>query len=339
MKKIENLDSKLAIDEVFQNYSDVFSKTLHIYHKEWWGIKSATLVLPGHKLEIPANSPVDIRIADKILATRGIRYVFFQGYSHNAADLAEHISAFLGASVKMAVVTHVSVAQFDNQFEIDMLSLMMNQKKRGILKALFSVKPNFHTTCEAVEPLLLVNALPAWAVELPDVRTVDAAFIPLARGLRKNLHANHIALCRSSYSTVFSSQHGGDLLDIIDHKKVQYLGFIPPSHIRQIMGRVGLVLNVTLIECQPMTFNEAVSVGTPCLTGPLFLPFMAKHPLRELTEILEPDNVELIRVHAERIKQLWWHDHDGVVDMCRDYHEQVQRASAESYLLAVSRLD
>ncbi|CAN7646609.1 hypothetical protein LJR257_004751 [Ensifer adhaerens] len=311
-------------------YRGLEERILHIYHTEWWGIRSATELLPGATIGISAYSPFERkRVLDEI-RQRGIAQVVFQGYSQNAADLAEYLHTSRNHQFEINVVTHVSPAQFDNQFEIEMLAIMVNQKQRGVVDRLWSVKPGFDGTCREFESLLLVNTLPPWRLNSKE-RQTSAALIPLTRGLRKNMQANHIALANSSYDVIFSTLHSADLMGIANEAKIRFIGHVPQTVVRDIMGAVGLVSNVTLIECQPMVFNEAVSVGTPCLTGPLYLPFCSDHPLRELTEIREPDNVRKIRSKAEEIKSLWQENPGRISEMCQDYHQLVTVLSAETY--------
>lgn len=314
-------------------YGGFEERILHVYHMEWWGIRSATELLPGASIGISAHAPTHPQEVLRVIAENNITQVVFQGYSQNAADIAEYLHASRGLRFGIHVVTHVSPAQFDNQFEIDMLAMMIGQKRRKVIDRLWSVKPNFSETSKEFEDHLLVNTLPPWRSTTKE-RQVSAALIPLTRGLRKNMQANHIALASSTYDVVFSTLDSADLRGVVDESKIRFIGHIPQSVVRDIMGSVGLTSNVTLIECQPMVFNEATSVGTPCLTGPLYLPFCNDHPLRKMTEIREPDNVRAIRSKAEEIKALWEASPDLITDMCRDYCDQVTVLSAESYIEA-----
>jgi hypothetical protein len=313
-----------------QKYAELEKKIVHVYHQEWWGIRSATELLPGWSLAISASQSLDVKALYREISKVSPRFVVFQGYSQNAADAAEYLYQSSRREYEIHVVTHVSAAQFDNQFEVDMLAVMLHQKRRRVVKKLWSVKPGFSHACDGFEQHLLINTAPGWE-ETFGARETSAALIPLTRGLRKNMQANHIALCRSSYKTIFSSLESADLRGIVDDTKIIHLGHIPQKTVKNLMASVGLVANVTLIECQPMVFNEAISVATPCLTGPLNLPFLSNHPLRQLTEIREPDNIKLIISKAEEIKDLWQSAKNALPSMCRDYHSKIREISAESY--------
>lgn len=317
-----------------QIYGGKTKKILHMYHKEWWGIRSATECLPGWRLMINADGENDLKKIEQEIRRVNPTVIFFHGYSYNAADISEYLRKIFKKNIYIDIVTHVSVAQFDNQFEIDMISIMYQQKQSGVIDKLWSVKPGFSYTCSQFEKLLLVNTAPAWEGQVQE-REISAAMLPLTRGLRKNMQANHIAFVQSSYDVIFSSLERVDLSGIIDERKIVKIGHIPQKNTREIMRSVGLVSNVTLIECQPMVFNESISVGTPCLTGPLYLPFCYDHPLRKITEIREPDNVKLIIERAETIKDYWLSDSKYMISLCKDFHNKVVSLSAETYAQSV----
>ncbi len=209
-----------------QKYSGLDKKILHIYHQEWWGIRSATELLPGWSLAIGAAHHLDVKALYQEIAKVSPHFIVFQGYSKNAADAAEYLFQSSRREYEIHIVTHVSAAQFDNQFEVDMLAIMLHQKRRGVVRKLWSVKPGFSFACDGFEAHLLINTAPSWE-ESKTVRESSAALIPLTRGLRKNMQANHIALCRSSYKTIFSSLESADLRGIVDDTKIIHLGHIP----------------------------------------------------------------------------------------------------------------
>lgn len=317
---------------------DYANSTLHIYHKDWWGIKSAALLLPGHKYEIGAFDPKpDPDVLYEIMVDNDIRYVFFQGFSLNAAGLLDELWEKTKNDVNYSAVAHVSAAQFDNQFELDMLSEMAHRKAQGMLKEVFSVKPGFSSAIDFCNPHLLVNSFPKIKRESRIKRDYSIGFIPLTRGLRKNMQANHLGLIRSdNYTKIISSISDSCFINTVDDSKVEYLGFISPHIVSKLLMKAGLVMNVTLVECQPMVFNEACAAGVPCLTGPLFLPFAAKHELRGLTEIREADNVKKITQYADNIYGLWKADAKGLTQICHDYVDTVRRLSIESYAEAIN---
>ncbi|MGY2052750.1 hypothetical protein [Methylobacterium sp. JK268] len=304
------------------------SGVLHIFHSHWWGIRSATELLPGWKMGIEPEGPFDSAPVISFIKENDIQRVVFQGYSNNAQELAEHISASC-RNVRSYAVSHVSAAQFDNQFEIEMLDVMVRQKRRGVITDLLSVKPNFNSVCPDFSEHLIINSAPQPFLQ-PD-KVKHSALIPLTRGLRKNMQVNHLAMLATSCQAIFSTLTSGDFRTLADDSRVTYLGHIPNKYVMEIMRHVSLVSAVTLIECQPMVANEAIAVGTPCLTGPLNLPFCADHELRRLTEIPEPDNIRLVASRAETLMEMWDHQRKYLSDLCEDYHREVVRLSNESY--------
>lgn len=323
------------------NDDSVLDNVLHIYHEEWLGIRSATEALRGHLFLV--NSEADSDVPQyfselvRMIERYEIEYIFFQGFSVVSELLASKLKRAFSNGIKISAVTHCSPAQFDHQFEIDMIARMIKLKHDNVLSALFSVKDSFSDAVEEFSNLLLINDIPDIPEVLKGKRDVSLAYIPLARGLRKNAHSNHIALIKAEkVKRIISTVSELGLNSVLESPKVIHSAPLSPSVSRRMYSQVGLVANVTLIECQPMVFNESLAAGTPCLTGPLYLPFLKKHELRSLTEIQQPDSIKKISAAADTIIELWQESENVFLEIISDYRFELKKLSKQSYLDALS---
>ena len=139
----------------------------------------------------------------------------------------------------------------------------------------------------------------------------------------------------SDVKTVFSTLPPGCIDPLFQQRRLHYLGFVETSVLRQMMTKCRLVSYVTLLECQPMIALEAASTGTPCLTGPLYLPFLDDDPLRRLTEVRCPDDVTMITRRANEVLEI---PRSEMSELCRTYMQNVNGACIESYDGVVSRV-
>ena len=101
-----------------------FDRVLHIAHRDWHGIRQATAYVPGHKLLIPAGGGLDeadFEAIERQVSELGITRAVFQGYSNQADALALRLAATCGPDLRLYAITHVTPAQFDNYFEMEML--------------------------------------------------------------------------------------------------------------------------------------------------------------------------------------------------------------------------
>lgn len=313
------------------------SELLFVYHDEWHGIKSSVKKMPGNHLIISAYNYTDLKSFLNYIKKKGIKTVLLQGFSNKSSELAQSINQELGSDkVRCCAVSHVSPTQFENNpFETDMLQEIKRGIEDGSIAKAFSVKPGFSAVAPFVSPHLVVNGYPMAEQEVVQGPREDAAVLPSQNEWRKNPYPNHLALASTSIDTIFSTLPEGCIAPLFDQHKFHYMGFVENTLLRQILARCRLASYVTLIECQPMVALEATSVGTPCLTGPLYLPFLETDPLRKLTEVRCPDNVATITQRAEQLLEI---SRDDMANMCKTYMGQLNRLCIESYTELVNQV-
>ncbi|WP_237770828.1 hypothetical protein, partial [Pseudomonas citronellolis] len=110
--------------------------------------------------------------------------------------------------------------------------------------------------------------------------------------------------------------------------KVKKVGYRDHASMLELMATMDIVLNVTTIDCHPMVDLEAMSVGTPCVRGPLFLDGLENHPYVRLTAIDNPMSVEDV---ARCIAQVLDTGERELVDLMDDYKRQLHELSAQRY--------
>ena len=318
-----------------QEASD-FDGVLHIFDANWHGIRSATSCLPGKKLAIShKNTPSGdgYRHIIGIIFKFGIHSICYQGFSEVAAEVAEVIYQNFGTDVAQYVITHVATSQFEHHFEMHMLKKMIEQKNKGIFRKLGSVKPDFAKAIPDFHPKTIINIPPKSNLNHNlNIRSPENILVPLENTWRKNLYTNILAaLYEPQVKRIYTVNQPTHLELIADPRKITVIGFQTPAALLQHMASCGLVLNVTLVECQPMTQIEANAVGTPCLTGPLAIKKLSEHPLAQICEIPFLDNSYLIRERISQIMHIWQQEPTELTDMIEDYNRLRLDLGLESY--------
>ncbi len=214
-----------------------------------------------------------------------------------------------------------------------MLREMLALRNAGVLWRIGSVKPGFQTTVPGIEGPLLVNAPPAIApVGATGARDVSAVLIPVENTWRKNLYVNVLAaLAAPEVRRVYAVNEPSGLEQIVGLERLKLVGFMRPPELVEFMATVAAVLNVTLVECQPMTKLEAAAAGTPCLTGVLGLPGLEDHPFTRLTETEWTDRPDLIADSISRIAGLWRSAPGELEAMAADWCDLLRRRCLSSY--------
>ena len=310
---------------VRENPHPAFERVLHVAHADWHGIRQATAYCPGHKLLIPADGEIGATERDTIarkLSELGITRIVFQGYSNNADALAVHLRTVFDDAVRLYAVTHVTTAQFDNYFEMEMQARLFMRLRYGILHKLGSVKPGFHHAFPEYWPATLLNFAPnvdraAFLKPATDRRT---GYIPLDVGWRKNMYTNTLGclLCDGLDGVQVTNFPNG-LESIADLRKLQLVGYLRGDKLLAQMAASDLVLLGTFAECQPTTQMEALAVGTPALTGPLGLEDFADDPLCRLTQMPVLDNPMKIARDIGRLLDAMAADEEEIPGMIDDH--------------------
>ena len=324
-------------DVVVAHHDSSLDSVLHIFDQHWHGIRSATAGLPGGKLGISHQRDLtgeDIRHIEGLIFKHGFKVVCFQGFSEKADVLASILHNDFGRDLRLYAVTHVTTSQFEHTFEMNMLTRIYDKVGKGVLTRAGSVKPNFHLFHPRTWRNCIINIPP----DISSLRMSEAAhepgtvFIPVENTWRKNLYTQVIAAHGSSdVDRIMLINWPSHLDQILPLNKLHLIGFQPLRGLLTHMGLSEVVMNVTLSECQPMTQLEALTVGTPTLTGPLRLPGFSDHPLGQLTEVSEVDDPGLLRKKLNAVLKEWRSDAGGLLAMTSDFLKLRTAAGLNSY--------
>ena len=314
---------------------DSFDRVLFIAHHEWHGVRQCTAYCPGHKLLISAHERIaddDKRILAEEIARRGIDRICIQGYSNNADALLLFLRSALGPSVKFFAIMHASTAQFDSQFEMQVIAKLQSRRRFGVLDGLGSVKPDFGAAFDGFWPRTLINYAPNIS-DVPGRRAERSeVYSPLATGFLKNLYTNVVAASLSSNVDVIKTAHfPNGLEDIYDLKKLRLVGYLRGRELLDEMARSSLVLMATLAECQPMTQLESFAVGTPSLTRPLGVAEFADDPLMKLCTTQHLDNPALLSRDIERVVGLSRDDPAALEQMISEHLPRRHQLATQAY--------
>lgn len=324
-------------DIVVAHHDVKLDSVLHVFDQHWHGIRSATACLPGGKLGISHLHELggeETRHIVGLIFKHGFKAVCFQGYSEQADRLAASLYRDFGSDLRLCVVTHVTTSQFEHTFEMNMLGRIYDRLGKGVLWRAGSVKPNFHLFHNRTWHACIFNMPPdiSRLGLLGSRREPGTVFIPVENTWRKNLYTQVIAAHGSDeVDRIMLVNWPSQLDEIFSLDKLNLLGFQPLRGLLHCMGLSEIVMNVTLSECQPMTQLEALTVGTPTMTGPLRLPGFSDHPLGRLTEVTELDDPGLLRARLEALLFEWRTNARGLEEMMSDFRRLRIQACVDSY--------
>ncbi len=320
----------------YMHEDGAFERVLHIAHSEWHGIRQCVAYAPGQKLLIPAERPLGAN-PDESEATfkgiireierLGISHVIFQGYSENADQLLLRLKAAFGQDLRCFAVNHVTVAQFEHNFEMWMLTRLLMRRRFGLLSGIASVKQNFGLVLEGFWPGVIINFAPNLPPDsFPKERAGRDVYIPLDIGWRKNMYTNYISALRiKGVDQVRVANYPFGLESLVRLDRLVVVGYLRGQDLFAQMAECSMLLTATLAECQPMTQLEAMAVGTPVLTGPLRLQDFAGDPLMELCTSRDLDDPILLAADAQRLFDATLRDPAGMQQMI---HSHLQRRHA-----------
>lgn len=317
-----------------------FGRVMHVFHQEWHGIRAASGYLPGQKLAITSERPLDereLRAAIDLIDRSGCRSVMVHGYSNNAHDLMVLLRRALGSSVRILSVWHGSTAQFHFTFELESFAQLVDLKRRGVIDALATVKPGMHLLAREIFPKTVLNLPPrlSEAERTPRVRGLTrTVLIPTPNDWRKNFYTNLLA-CQASprISDIYVTANYRLPEPLKGSRRIHHVSRPSRTEMFELIRRCDIVLNASLSECQPMTGLESLALRIPYVHGPLSLGALDSHPYQQLAQVAGVDSVEVVSTAIERLVSLRERAPGELTQMMDDY-EQALVAEAVSVLEA-----
>ncbi|AKQ65365.1 Myosin-9 (Myosin heavy chain 9) [Myxococcus hansupus] len=326
------------LDTTWAHVDPRFSRVVHLFHQEWYGIRAASGYAPGHKIGITANRPLtaeDHRRIVETCETLGARSVIFQGFSPNALEVMHMLRRVFGSTLKLCCVWHGSTAQFHFDFELETFSRLLALREQGLLDAVACVKPEMHLMSPLLFQEVLLNLPPRIAP--PDRRhraaLARAAFVPTPNNWWKNFYSNvFVAASLPSLERVYVTSPFTTRPELPLRASVINVGPLKRAELFNLIRETDVVLNVTLAECQPMTALEGLAHGVACLTGPLSLGVLDEHPYQRLVQIAGTGSLGQIRSALEQVIRLQEHSPEEHAQMLEDYTRTLCEHAINRYL-------
>ncbi|QSQ14751.1 class I SAM-dependent methyltransferase [Myxococcus landrumensis] len=305
-----------------------FGRVMQVFHQEWHGIRAASGYLPGQKLAITSERPLDereLRAAIELVDRSGCRSVMVHGYSNNAHDFMVLLRRAMGSSVRILALWHGSTAQFHYTSELDCFTQLIDLKRRGVIDALATVKPGMHLLAKDIFPKTVINLPPKLSETERTSRgraLTRAALIPTPNDWRKNFYTNLFA-CQASprIKDIYVTASYRLPESLKGTRRVHHVSRPSRTELFELIRRCDVVLNASLSECQPMTGLESLALRIPCVHGSLSLGALDSHPYQRLTQVAGVDSVEVVAAAIEQLVSLRERTPGELVKMMEDYEQ------------------
>jgi SAM-dependent methyltransferase len=315
-----------------------FEKVLHIFHKDWLGIRAATGSLPGAKLAIPADVDFDrtqiLDIHDAIVKN-GFERIVIHGVSKNAIALVEFL-ARRGFGKMVYAVKHGAPALWTSTPERRSAFALIDLLRSSKLRRVHFMKPGFRFPVDGLFQPLLFNFSP----KLPERFSIrrrreliePAAFAPGWNLSHKNLYTSILAAAIAApLRSIWVYGMHGDKLELPSplSQKLIHQVYSNRESTFELMARASICMNVSLVDCHPMVNVEAQAIGCPCLRGDLHLDALEDHPYVALTKVGDVTSVAEI---VEKIDRVLSVPSTEIEAMVRDYQTRSDEVARARYL-------
>jgi len=305
-----------------------FSNVIHVFNKEWKGIRSAVGAMSGTKLAVTANRGLG---SDEMhFALNNIRMfkkAIFHGVSANGRALIEHLYRHGGPECYL--VWHGNHAQLSLDSERELFLVAKRLYEKGFIRKMHILREGCH---------LLLNTWPEMLFNVPlkiEIRKSNlklsengVALVPMTSEIRKNLYTNIIAAAVSTRIKIIKTYNGNDLQEICGGKPVKLLKHDGIAGHLKVLQECAVSLNVTCVDCQPMVDLEALAAGTPAITGPLFLEKYFKSAYPRITTVQNPLSAAEIVEAIDRLDDI---PPEELSSMMHEYKAELVQKHVESY--------
>lgn len=320
-------------DTRYANGDDRFAGVCHVFHQQWFGMRSAAGALPGAKLAVSADHAIgsgDVeRIAEELNA-RNLTKVVVHGFSDTMAMLCRALAAASGVSIHL--VWHGAPVMWVWEAERRLFFRAKELLDSGVVRRM-------HVMRHGNEGLLgargwrrqLLNMPPRLAVGRKLQRRSSGLTVvsPSWNLIHKNVYTNlYAALLSPNVDKVWVLARDIEV-PLEYRRRIEVLPTLDQAAMLETMRLADIVCNVSLVDCHPMVDLEALAARTPCLSGPLYLDTMEGHEYVRMTRV---DNVLSMDAIRERIDAIAGIDQTVLMDAMADYHAGIVREAADRYL-------
>ena len=321
-----------AQDTIYATSDRRLDDILHIFHKEWHGIRAAAGSLPGRKLAIPeVNLSTDrLNVLALEIQDRNPSRIIFHGYSSNMGALIKWFH-HVGLSEKVYLIFHGSPAQWWNDIERKYVFDMIRLAQNGLIHRVHIMKRGMELPGVRLFSPLLYNISPNHSHAELEIGRSDcvSAFVPGWGNWIKNVFGSALGASLSeNVDEVWAFAEGLQLPNPLNEK----LLILKPTDRQETFRRYlssHLTLNVSLIDCHPMVNVESQSLGRPCVRADLNLDAFEDHEYVKIVNVGHNNSPADIRNAVDRTLSV---PKLEMKDMLADYQSKIDQISIERYI-------
>ncbi|WCM29070.1 hypothetical protein NDN01_09325 [Sphingomonas sp. QA11] len=318
-------------DVRYAQHDSRLGNVLHIFHREWHGIRAAAGSLPGRKLVIP-----EVTLSEALLNVLALQIqdenpyrIIFHGFSANMASLIRWLHD-AGLTDRLFAVFHGSPAQWWNEVERKFVFEMIDMAQNGYFSGIHIMKNGMELPNAPLFKPLIYNVSPKHGMKQEAMRKSDrvAAFVPGWNNWIKNVFGSAYGASLSEYvDEVWAFASGLELPFPMQEKLI----ILKPTNREETFERYlasRVTLNVSLIDCHPMVNVEAQSLGRPCVRSDLYLDQYEDHDYVKLVSVGHNNSPYEIRKTVEKVLDM---PHKEIQDMVLDYQGKIDALALDRY--------
>jgi hypothetical protein len=325
-----SFDWNLDQDTRYAHTEPEFAKVLHVFHRQWLGIRAAAGSLPGQKLAIDASrklSREDISsIVTSIDARKLTRFVF-HGMSENASALIRRLSG-AGLASSLFIVYHGNVVQWCYEPERRLAFQALELARKQEVKRIHFMRKDHQLAGPRSFAPLLLNMSPVVSFSPKRSAKHLNVLLPGTEDWRKNLHCNALGAAMTPGVNKILHYAKAVALPPPYQDRLERTEFLDRHATLRLMSLCSATLYVSLAECHPMVALESEAVGTPCLRNRLYLDAFEDHPYVRLVEVV--DQASPVEV-STALKRVFYIQPTELCDLIGDYLSKINSMSLSRY--------
>lgn len=315
-----------------QPSSSNLGRTVMVFAQQWVGIRAAAGSLPGHKLGVSNSilwTPAKIRMVLSTIHKLKAENIICHGGCDSVFDLLIAIRREI-PSLTICGVWHGTFAAWLSEHERALALRFIRLADTGVFDRVCFLRKGMNLIHPKAVPYLVPNMVPkveTVRLQRPFASDRHVSIFPSWNNHWKNMYTNLIAAALSpkidEILTYQPAQLPGDL-----QKKLSTIKYSGRTDHFKNTSLCDLVLNVTSVDCHPMTELEAIATGTPALRSNLDLDFLTDHPYSKLLTIDDYLNTKSISRRIDIVASM---PPKEIEEIVKDYASRVNEIAHERY--------